>query len=168
MRSVNNKWKKYKVKENRKGTRYRNRDTLKPRMKNWTKMACRTKWRVFFHKILHTPKMYLQSGKKILKFILWKNYEIDLSHHLLHHTDSKTAINGTGQEVIWAQTPWINLIIWEQEKTIIVHNTIFCCIQMKCIQKSVCMADALIVPWNSLEQKACFRNRLTSYWILSQ
>lgn len=56
MISVNNKWKKYKVKENRKGTRYRNGDTLKPRMKNWTKMACRTKWRVFFSQDLAYSK----------------------------------------------------------------------------------------------------------------
>lgn len=45
MYSVNNKWKKMlsQRKENRKVTKYRNRDTLKPRMKNWIKMACRTK-----------------------------------------------------------------------------------------------------------------------------
>lgn len=36
------------------------------------------------------------------KKVILKNYKTDLSDHLLHHTDRKMAINGTGQEVIWA------------------------------------------------------------------
>lgn len=30
-------------------------------------MICRTKWGVFFYKVLHIPKIYLQSGKKNVK-----------------------------------------------------------------------------------------------------
>lgn len=63
--------KKHEVKEMRKATR--NGDTLKPRKGNWIDKVCRTQRGVFFLKLSHTPKIYLQSGKKNKNFITQKN-----------------------------------------------------------------------------------------------